>query len=235
MQKSFGQALPHWQPPARPGRAVMEGVYVRLEPLSTDHAPELFQAYQADDGVWDYLPYGPFADTKAYRRWIDSVQDGLDPLFFALRDLQTGRAAGVASYLRITPASGTIEAGHLNFSPALQRSRAATEAMFLMLDWAFAAGYRRFEWKCDALNLPSRRAAQRLGFSFEGIFRQATIVKGRNRDTAWFSVIDGEWPRLRTAFEHWLASSNFNPEGQQRQSLSSMTQGPGFQSDPELA
>ena len=125
---------------------------------------------------------------------------GTDPLFYVIRQRDTGHCGGVAAYLRIAPQAGSIEVGHINLSPELNRSRASTEAMFLMMDWAFRAGYRRYEWKCDALNMPSRRAAQRLGFSYEGVFRQAAIVKGRNRDTAWFSVIDTEWPALREAY-----------------------------------
>jgi RimJ/RimL family protein N-acetyltransferase len=234
MEKRFGVALADWKAPVRPDGVVLEGAYIAAEPLTVAHAPDLFRAYQADAGVWDYLPYGPYARVEDYAAWVAKVQGGSDPVFFALRDQATGRFGGVASYLRITPEVGTIEVGHINLSPELQRGRASTEAMFLMMDWAFAAGYRRYEWKCDALNMPSRRAAQRLGFSYEGTFRQAAVVKGRNRDTAWFSVIDGEWPRLRKAFETWLSPANFRPDGGQKQSLSSLTRGPGFQPDPEL-
>jgi RimJ/RimL family protein N-acetyltransferase len=146
-----------------------------------------------------------------------------DPVFFAIRDLSTGSWSGVASYLRITPEAGTIEVGHINLSPELQRTRAATEAMLLMMARAFETGYRRYEWKCNALNLGSRRAAERLGFSYEGIFRQATVIKGRNRDTAWFAAIDAEWPALKAAFARWLDPSNFDDEGRQRRSLSELT------------
>jgi len=142
---------------------------------------------------------------------------------FAVVDPITDDAIGVAGYLRITPASGSIEVGHLNFSPRLQRTRAATEAMYLMMAHAFELGYRRYEWKCNALNLPSRAAALRLGLSFEGIFRQATVVKGRNRDTAWYAAIDSEWPALRAAFLQWLDPANFDEQGQQRISLSALT------------
>lgn len=146
-----------------------------------------------------------------------------DPLFFAIVDSTSGEAIGVASYLRISPSSGSIEVGHLNFSPKLQRTPAATEAMFLMMRHAFELGYRRYEWKCDSLNDPSRQAALRLGLSFEGIFRQATVRKGRNRDTAWYAAIDKEWPALCTAFDRWLSPSNFDEQGHQRVSLSSLT------------
>lgn len=146
-----------------------------------------------------------------------------DPHFFALRDLRSGQPGGMAAFLRIDPAQGCMELGAITLAPGFQRGIAATEAWYLMMDWAFEAGYRRFEWKCNAANLPSRRAAQRLGFSFEGIFRQAMIVKGRNRDTAWFSVIDLEWPRLRTVFGSWLSPDNFDAAGWQKVALSDLT------------
>ena len=145
-----------------------------------------------------------------------------DPLFFAIIDQSTNCAVGVASYLRIDPNSGSIEVGHINYSPLLQRTPGATEAMYLMMKNAFELGYRRYEWKCNALNAPSRIAAERLGFSFEGIFRQAGVIKGRNRDTAWYSVIDPEWPALREAFVKWLEPSNFDPKGQQFVSLKTL-------------
>jgi RimJ/RimL family protein N-acetyltransferase len=202
----------------------MGGRHVRLERLdAARHSAELHAANVASDAIWDYLPYGPFAREDDYRAWAMGMQGLPDPFFYALRDLRTGLCGGVASYLRITPAAGSIEVGHINLSPALQRSPAATEAMALMMGWAFEAGYRRYEWKCDALNLPSRRAAARLGLSFEGVFRQAAVVKGRNRDTAWFAAIDTEWPRLKSAFATWLDPANFDTNGRQRQSLSTLT------------
>jgi RimJ/RimL family protein N-acetyltransferase len=155
-------------------------------------------------------------------------------MFYVLRNLKTGHCGGVASYLRITPEAGSIEVGHINLSPEIAGSRASTEAMYLMMDWAFAAGYRRYEWKCDALNMPSRKAAQRLGFSYEGIFRQATVYRQRNRDTAWFSVIDGEWPALREAFKAWLAPRNFDAEGRQVERLGDLTRLVRAGSDPAL-
>ncbi len=185
----------------------MAGRYCRLEPLNPEiHAEDLFVANRLDESGlnWTYLPYGPFDDLKSYRVWLEKACSQNDPLFFAIRDLASEEAVGVASFLRITPSSGSIEVGHLNFSPKLQRTPAATEAMWLMMDRAFTLGYRRYEWKCNALNIPSRVAAQRLGLSFEGVFRQHTISKGRNRDSAWYAAIDSEWPLLREAFLTWL-------------------------------
>lgn len=221
-----GFALPNWQPPPRPPHHTLEGRYCRLEPLDpAPHAEALFAANALDDEGrnWTYLPYGPFADLPAYRAWVEQVSQGEDPLFFAIVEQTTGLAAGVASYLRIAPESGSIEVGHINYSPLLQRTRAATEAMYLMMARAFALGYRRYEWKCNALNTPSRKAALRLGFSYEGLFRQAAVVKGRNRDTAWYAATDQEWPALQAAFLQWLDPANFDQQGQQRVSLSSLT------------
>ena len=166
---------------------------------------------------------GPSSNSEEFRRWIENDCLAEDPLFFAVIPRSTGKAAGIASYLRIKPESGSIEVGHIHFSPSLQRTPAATEAMFLMMRQAFELGYRRYEWKCDALNGPSCSAAERLGLSFEGIFRQATVYKGRNRDTAWFAAIDAEWPLLRDAFERWLRPENFDSDGRQLQSLSALT------------
>ncbi len=202
----------------------MEGRFARLERLSpATHAADLYRANRADDRIWDYLGYGPFASEADYRLWAEQMAPQTDPCFYAIIDRASGRAAGVASYLRVTPAWGSLEVGHICLSPALQGTIAATEAQFLMADWAFAAGYRRYEWKCDALNLPSRRAAERLGFSYEGTFRQHMVYKGRNRDTAWFAMTDGDWPALRQAYVTWLDAGNFDDSGRQRQSLSALT------------
>ena len=222
--RPLGPVVHDWTPPPRPGAAALDGVHVRLEPLSADrHAARLYRNYDGHPQIWHYLPYGPFSSASQYHRWVRE-HDGLDdPRFYAIHSAATDGFAGVASYLRITPEAGSIEVGHINLSPALQGTRDATEAMVLMMAWAFDAGYRRYEWKCDALNLASRRAAQRLGFSFEGVFRQASVVKGRNRDTAWFAVIDSEWPALKEAFAAWLAPSNFDANGQQRERLSDLT------------
>ena len=219
----LGVPVPDWTPPPRPSRAPMQGRYARLEPLSADHVSDLYRANRASDAIWDYLPYGPFACEADYRAWVAGMAAKDDPVFFAIHDLETGHWAGVASYLRIAPEAGTIEVGHINFSPELQRTRAATEAMALMMGRAFETGYRRYEWKCNALNLGSRRAAERLGFSYEGIFRQAAVIKGRNRDTAWFAAIDAEWPMLRAMFGTWLDPTNFDASGHQRRSLSDLT------------
>ncbi len=175
--------------------------------------------------MWTYLPYGPFADDEEYRRWLEQASRSDDPLFFAIIETQTGIASGVASYLRIDPANGSIEVGHIALSPRLQRSIAATEAMFLMMRWAFSAGYRRYEWRCNGLNLPSRRAAARFGFSYEGLNRQSGIVKGRNRDTVWYAAVDAEWPALEAAFTRWLDPSNFDATGKQRVALATLTDG----------
>lgn len=174
--------------------------------------------------MWAYLPYGPFESLATYGEWLGQMSSKPDPLFFAIIDQGSDRPVGVASYLRIDPEKGSIEVGHLAFSPLLQRTAAATEAMYLMMARAFALGYRRYEWKCNTLNAASRAAAERLGFTFEGVFRQAAVVKGRNRDTAWYSVIDGEWPRLREAFERWLAPANFDETGRQRAPLATFRQ-----------
>jgi RimJ/RimL family protein N-acetyltransferase len=221
-----GFPMPDWNPPPLPSAEPMEGRFCRLEKLDADrHAASLHAAnsLDADGRMWTYLGYGPFESEEAYRTWADEMSRKGDPLFFAIIDRSSGRAIGVASYLRIDPLAGSIEVGHLAYSPLLQGTTAATEAMFLMMQRAFDLGYRRYEWKCDALNAPSRSAAQRLGFTFEGIFRQAIIVKGRNRDTAWFSITDQEWPALRQAFQRWLAPENFDAQGQQQERLSYLT------------
>lgn len=234
MQK-VGFDLPDWVAPRAPDVDVLDGRFVRLERLSCDrHGAALFQAYSGHDAVWTYLPVGPFHSSAQYQRWVRENETSTDPYFFAIQDKMSGKWAGVGSFLRITPNAGTIEVGFLTFSPQLQRTPAATEAMFLMMQWAFEAGYRRYEWKCDALNVPSRRAAQRLGFSYEGVFRQAAVVKGRNRDTAWFAVIDREWPALKEAFHVWLSPENFRPDGSQVERLSDLTRLVRANDDPTL-
>lgn len=232
----LGEVVAGWAAPVAPWRMLLEGRSVRLEPLGLEHADGLHEANSADaaGAIWDYLPYGPFAQAE-YRNWVERMARASDPLFFAIRDRETGLLAGVMSYLRITPQAGSIEIGHLCFAPRLQRNKAATEAVFLTMQWAFEAGYRRFEWKCDALNLRSRRAAQRYGLSYEGVFRQATIVKGRNRDTAWFAAIDKEWPALQAAFAQWLDPANFAADGRQRVRLGDLMQGILVNRDPALA
>ena len=235
MQKKFGQAVPDWMPPVRPTGETLTGRYVQLERMDPDaHAADLFRAYSVKDEIWDYLPYGPFSSAAGYHRWAKESATGTDPLFYVLRNLETGHCGGVASYLRITPEAGSIEVGHINLAPEIAGTRAATEAQFLMMAWAFKAGYRRYEWKCDALNMPSRKAAQRLGFSYEGTFRQATVYRQRNRDTAWFAMIDGEWPALQEAYKAWLAVANFDVNGRERKRLADLTGLVRAASDPAL-
>ena len=226
LKQPVGLAVRNWQPPLHPLREPMAGRFCRLEPLDPErHAENLYAANALDvEGAnWTYLPYGPFENLDDYRIWIEKSCCGTDPLFFAIIDLAQDKAVGVASYLRISPDSGSIEVGHLNYSPLLQHTPAATEAMYLMMARAFELGYRRYEWKCNALNAPSRAAAQRLGLSFEGIFRQATVVKGRNRDTVWYAAIDKEWPAIKEAFLLWLSPSNFDEQGKQKLQLSVLT------------
>ncbi len=224
----IGAPVPDWTPPPVPPREVMSGRYCELRPLDPRVADALFGAFSLDDDdrEWTYLPYGPFAGRDEFRAWVESAAVSPDYSLFTIHSGHDRVPAGIAGYLRIMPASGSIEIGHLRYSRLLTRTRASTEAMYLMMKRAFDLGYRRYEWKCDALNEPSRRAAMRLGFSFEGIFRQATVYKGRTRDTAWFSVIDREWPTLRRAFELWLDPANFDGEGRQKQPLRNVRGGP---------
>ena len=222
----IGPPLPGWTPRPRPPRSPTTGRYCRVEPVDpAAHTADLFAANALDvEGrMWTYLSVGPFADEPSYRAWLQSIQSSEDPLFHAVVDTRTGKAVGIASYLRIEPAQGVIEVGHLQFSPLLQRTPAATEAMYLMMRRAFdELGYRRYEWKCDSLNAPSRAAALRYGFTFEGIFRQAIVYRGRSRDTAWFSIVDSEWPAIKRAFQRWLDPSNFDSEVRQRARLSDL-------------
>src|SRR6266851_1396189 len=215
----IGTAL-DWRPVPPPQKRVREGRYVRLEPVdAARHAEDLFASSRGHDEIWTYLGYGPFADLARFRAWLTERAQESDPLFVTIVDSASGRATGMASFLRIAPADGVIEIGHIWFAPAIQRTRQATEAIFLLMREAFDLGYRRLEWKCNALNAPSRRAALRFGFTFEGIFRQHMIIKGRNRDTAWFAMLDHEFPAIRAAFERWLAPENFDAAGRQRTPL----------------
>lgn len=221
--RPLGEPL-DWTPREPPARAPLSGRLVRLEPLSeAAHAHDLWTALGPEGGdpaLWDYLPDGPFTEEVAFSAWVARNAASQDPLFFAIVDAGTGQATGVASYLRIQPEIGLIEIGHLLFTPRLQRTPGATEAIYLLAEEALGGlGYRRLEWKCNALNAPSRRAALRYGFTEEGTFRQATIVKGRNRDTTWFSLLDREWPHARAAFQDWLDPANFGPDGRQHRSL----------------
>jgi RimJ/RimL family protein N-acetyltransferase len=222
----IGFDVPGWSARPRPPRTAMEGRYAAVEPIDADrHAADLFAANSEDEEgrMWTYMPYGPFTTLAEYRAWIEKACLGDDPLFHAIHDKRTGRAGGVASYLRIDPPVGVIEIGHIALSPSFQDHAASTEAMYLMMARVFdELGYRRYEWKCDALNARSRAAAERLGFRFEGVFRQATIYKGRNRDSAWFSIIDREWPAVKVAFERWLDPANFDGAGRQRRRLTGL-------------
>ena len=231
----LGRLVENWSEPATPVGVTLDGQFARLEPLDADqHAALLYKAYEGQDHVWDYLPYGPFSSAAQYHRWVREAAALEDTKFLAVYDKSRGIWGGVASYLRINPQMGSIEVGHINFSPSLQRTQTATEAIYLMIKWAFDAGYRRFEWKCNALNMASRRSAQRFGFSYEGIFRQAAVVKGRNRDTAWFAIIDSEWPALDAAFQAWFSASNFDENDQQIESLADLTRLVRVASDPDL-
>lgn len=225
LAQPVGFPMANWQGCEHPGGAQMQGRLCRLEPIDVGkHANDLFEAFSLDSDHhnWTYLPYGPFASRGELAQWISATCLGDDPCFFSIIERASGNAVGIASYLRIVPGQGVIEVGHIHFSPLMQGTPVATEAMFLMMRQVFdVLGYRRYEWKCDALNAPSCAAAKRLGFTFEGIFRQALMYKQRNRDTAWFSIIDSEWPIARAEFEAWLDPDNFDAEGRQRESLSS--------------
>jgi RimJ/RimL family protein N-acetyltransferase len=229
-ENSFGQpigpAAPGWSMRPRPPRTDMAGRYCRLEPVSVQrHEKDLFAAYMAapDGRDWTYLFSDRPASESDFNAYLAKLEKSEDPLHFAIVNSATNRAIGTAALMRIEPAHGVIEVGSITFSPLLKKTRAATESMYLMMRRAFdELGYRRYEWKCDSLNAPSRAAALRYGFTFEGIFRQAIVYKGRSRDTAWFSITDTEWPRIRAAFEAWLAPGNFNADGRQKRSLSDL-------------
>ena len=221
-----GAPVDGWSARPAPPRTPMAGRLCRVEPLDpARHGAALWEANRldADGHNMTYLRSDPFADAAEYNTWLGQVSRTEEPLFHAVIDANTGHAVGIASYMRIDREHGAIEIGHINFSPLLQRTAASTEALFLMMRRAFdELGYRRLEWKCDSLNAPSRATALRLGFRFEGIFRQAMVYKGRNRDTAWYAIVDSEWPAIRGAFEAWLAPSNFDAAGVQRERLASM-------------
>lgn len=213
-----------WKPAKLPERKPIDGETVRLEPLdAARHAKQIYAAVAGADDLWQYLPYGPFENETAFAAWLADCAATEDPLFYAIVDRASGAVKGIGSYLRMVPQHGVIEIGHLLFTPALQRTRQATEAIYVWSRHAFdVLGNRRLEWKCNALNAPSRRAAERFGFKFEGVFRQHMVVKGRNRDTAWYSITDGEWPLRRAGFEAWLAPENFDDTGKQKHSLTEM-------------
>lgn len=206
----------------RPDRVTLSGRHVTLVPLDPLHADELFEHVGGEDAawVWRYMPDGPFPERDAFQAHIARKAVSKDPLFYAILNVGTGTAVGHATLMRVDSANRVIETGNIMYGPRLQRTPGATECMYLLARYVFdELGYRRYEWKCNDLNAPSKRAAERLGFSFEGVFRQHMIVKGRNRDTAWFSILDTEWPSVKRAFEAWLAPGNFDNEGRQTQSL----------------
>lgn len=219
--QSISFTLPQWQTAKKPQKTRIVGGYSILEPLNPfEHAATLFELFCLDNSGWTYLPYGPFYAYQEFYNWLSEKADSDDPLFYTILDAKTNLPIGISSYLRITPEHGVVEVGHLHFSTRLKRTPAATEAMYLMMNYAFEElGYRRYEWKCDSLNQPSRNAAERLGFKFEGIFRQNFIYKNRNRDTAWFSIIDSEWFVLKGRFQKWLHGDNFDAQGKQILSL----------------
>ncbi|MDB6091891.1 MAG: family N-acetyltransferase [Gammaproteobacteria bacterium] len=221
--QEIGPAAPDWSARQRPRRDVMLGRYCRLEPVDVDrHAPELFSAYmEAPDGRdWTYLSAERPETPEQFRIYLTKLAASEDPLHFTILDSETGTAVGTAALMRMDPANGVIEVGSITFSPRMKRTRVGTEAMYQLMRLAFdELGYRRYEWKCDSLNAPSRAAADRYGFTYEGLFRNAVVYKGRSRDTAWFSIIAEEWPRVRTAFQSWLDPENFDPRGRQLQPL----------------
>lgn len=219
----IGFAVPDFQGAQRPSGVTLEGRYCRLEKLDADrHSAQLYAALAEDEtgALWTYLSEEPPRTEAEFYDWVRQASTLEDPYYYALVERASGRCVGRAAYLRITPAAGSIEVGSILFSHRMQRTAMATEVMFLMMQHAFEElGHRRYEWKCDSLNEPSRRAAQRLGFSYEGLFRQALVYKGRNRDTAWFSIIDRDWPAIRQGYEHWFDPANFDSEGRQKQTL----------------
>ena len=221
-EQPVGHPVPGWVGALPPPRTPVVGRHCTVEPLDpARHGVDLHAAYEGSPELWTYMPYGPFRDATEYRAWLESDCMGSDPLYYAV--VVGGAAVGVASYLRIQPEMGVIEVGNISYGPALQRTVAATEAMYLMMRRVFdELGYRRYEWKCDSLNAPSRSAAERLGFRFEGIFRQAMVYKDRNRDTAWYAVLDSEWPALKAGFAAWLSPENFDSVGRQRRGLAGM-------------
>ena len=222
----IGPALPDWSPRPRPPRAPMRGRTCHVVPLDAGaHAAALFALYRAapDARGWTYLGDELADSAQAYRERLEAMAAGEDPLFHTILDAQSGAPLGLAAYMRIDPGNGVIEVGHIHFGPGMQRKPVGTEAMALMMTRAFdELGYRRYEWKCDSLNAPSRAAALRYGFTFEGIFRQAVVVKGRSRDTAWFSITDADWPRVRAGFAAWLDPANFDAGGRQRRGLAEL-------------
>lgn len=223
-ERPVGPVVDQLPPGLAPDDRPLFGRWVRLEAVSkAKHGASLYESFFRDDpegAVWTYLGYGPFASEADFRSWLADREASRDPWFYAFVRRDTEKAAGMGAFMRLDASNGVIEIGHIWLSPALQKTREATEAIFLMMRHCLdELGCRRLEWKCDALNVPSRRAAERFGFTFEGIFRQHFIVKGRNRDTAWYSILDKEWPPIRAAFQKWLKDDNFDRKGRQKRRL----------------
>ena len=227
LNQPIGFPIEDWQPVQRPSTEPMLGQHCRLEGLEPQkHAKSLYEHFCLDTEHqnWTYLPYGPFTTFAAFNAWLTQISLQDDPLFYTVIDARTEQVVGMASYLRINPEVGTIEVGHIHFSPAMQGTCLATETMYLMMSRVFDdLGYRRYEWKCDALNAPSNAAALRLGFTFEGIFRQLTMYKSRNRDTAWYAIIDSDWPDIKAEFKRWLDPANFDDKGRQKTKLNQIS------------
>ena len=224
MPPQLGTPIPNWKPVRLPPHETIDGNYCQLEPLALQHAAQLWRAIENALSLFDYLPYGPFETEADFAAWLARELRRDDAISWAICGLD-GAILGLCSYLRLDPNNGSIEIGNVLFSPILQRTRIATEAMFLLMRAVFGQGFRRYEWKCNSLNAPSKAAARRLGFTFEGTFRNAAVVKGRNRDTDWFSITDAEWPRLRQAFERWLSPANFAAAGAQIERLEALRDG----------
>ncbi|MCL9800836.1 GNAT family protein [Pseudomonas sp. rhizo66] len=211
-------SLADWKGVPAPTATLLEGRFIRLERLDpARHGDQLFAALEgpgADPKLWDYLPYGPFPERTAFDAWLNNHAAASDPYFFSVVDRASGQVQGILSLMSIVPAQGRIEIGHVTFGAPMQRSPRSTEAVYLLARYSFDLGYRRLEWKCNNGNARSKYAAERLGFSFEGVFRQHMVVKGQNRDTAWYSILDGEWPAIAAGFERWLSDENQTPDGQ---------------------
>jgi RimJ/RimL family protein N-acetyltransferase len=221
----LGAPLPDWTRCPSPQPITIDGRYCRIEPLNVErHVDDLVAAFRTtDESSWVYLFIGPFEDDAGILSWLTESANSKDYIYSAIIDRASGRAAGLCAYMRPDPANGVLEIGSIHYSDALKRTPATTEAMYLLMRHVFEdLGYRRYEWKCNSFNAPSRRTALRLGFRFEGIFRNHMVVKGHNRDTAWFSILDNEWPVLKSAYEKWLAPENFDREGRQRMPLADM-------------
>ena len=224
LEQPIGDSLVNWSCAQFPSYVAFEGNVCRIEPIDVKrHAEELFEAYAVDidNKLWTYMSYGPFENVESVGLWLENASQKKDPQFYVLIEKKTNKAVGIASYMRIKPEHGVIEVGNISFSPRLQRTAIATEIMYLMMKRVFEdLGYRRYEWKCDSLNQASRDAAIRFGFSYDGLFKKHIVYKNRNRDTAWYSILDDDWPLLKQAYEQWLALENFDENGRQHVKLS---------------